>query len=84
MYAKFAARTPGIGNTAGGLLADSRSLALPGSKDCNRGSATPSDARGLQAYHCKPAPGRGKAARRGCFRVGWDRSASCPAWCLMG
>lgn len=26
MYAKFAARTPGIGNTAGGLLADSRSL----------------------------------------------------------
>src|SRR5699024_774132 len=30
------------------------SLALPGSKDCNRGSATPSDARGLQAYHCRP------------------------------
>ena len=74
MYAKFAARTPGIGNTAGGLLADSRSLALPGSKDCNRGSATPSDARGLQAYHCKPAPGRGKAARRGRLGDGSNRS----------
>ena len=34
------------GNTAGGPLARGRSLALPGSKDCNRGSATPSDARG--------------------------------------
>ena len=42
------------GNTAGGPLANGRSLALPGSKDCNRGSATPSDARGLQAYHCGP------------------------------
>ena len=103
MYAKFAARVPGIGqcrviyradavnqfgaaqgNTAGGPLANGRSLALPGSKDCNRGSATPSDARGLQAYHCKPAPGRGEAARRGCLGDGWDRSASCPAWCLMG
>ena len=72
------------GNTAGGPLANGRSLALPGSKDCNRGSATPSDARGLQAYHCKPAPGRGKAARRGRLGDGWDRSASCPAWCLMG
>ena len=65
MYAKFAARVPGIGqcrvihradavnqfgaaqgNTAGGPLANGRSLALPGSKDCNQGSATPSDARG--------------------------------------
>ena len=54
MHAKFAARVPGIGNTAGGPLANGRSLALPGSKDCNRGSATPSDARGLQAYHCGP------------------------------
>ena len=34
------------GNTAGGPLARGRSLALPGSKDCNRGSATPSDVRG--------------------------------------
>ena len=54
MYAKFAARTPGIGNTAGGLLADSRSLALPGSKDCNRGSATPSDARGRRRIIVSP------------------------------
>lgn len=43
-----------LGNTAGGPLANGHSLALPGSKDCNRGSATPSDARGLQAYHCRP------------------------------
>ena len=67
MYAKFAARVPGIGqcrviyradavnqfgaaqgNTAGGPLANGRSLALPGSKDCNQGSATPSDARGCR------------------------------------
>lgn len=51
--ATFAARTPGIGSMAGGPLANGRSLALPGSKDCNRGSATPSDARGLQVYHCR-------------------------------
>ena len=48
MHAKFAARVPGIGNTAGGPLANGRSLALPGSKDCNQGSATPSDARGCR------------------------------------
>ena len=48
MHAKFAARVPGIGNTAGGPLANGRSLALPGSKDRNRGSATPSDARGCR------------------------------------
>ena len=54
MYATFAARAPGIRNMAGEPLANGRSLALPGSKDCNRGSATPSDARGLQAYHCGP------------------------------
>ena len=46
MYATFAARAPGIRNMAGEPLANGRSLALPGSKDCNRGSATPSDARG--------------------------------------
>ena len=48
MHAKFAARVPGIGNTAGGPLANGRSLALPGSKDRNQGSATPSDARGCR------------------------------------
>ena len=46
MYATFAARAPGIRNMAGEPLANGRSLALPGSKDCNRGSATPSDVRG--------------------------------------
>ena len=54
MYAKFAARTPGIGNTAGGPLANGRSLALPGSKDCNRGSATPSDAWGRRRIIVSP------------------------------
>ena len=44
------------------------------SRDCNLGPATPSDARGLQAYHCKPAPGRGKAARRGRLGDGSNRS----------
>ncbi len=34
------------GNMTGGPLANGRSLALPGSKDCNLGSATPSDVRG--------------------------------------
>ena len=46
MYATFAARAPGIRNMAGEPLANGRSLALPGSKDCNQGSATPSDVRG--------------------------------------
>ena len=54
MHAKFAARVPGIGNTAGGPLANGRSLALPGSKDCNRGSATPSDARGRRRIIVSP------------------------------
>ena len=73
MYAKFAARVPGIGqcrviyradvvnqfgaaqgNTAGGPLANGRSLALPGSKDCNQGSATPSDARGNRCIIVSP------------------------------
>ena len=42
------------GNTAGGPLANGRSLALPGSKDCNRGSATPSDARGRRRIIVSP------------------------------
>ena len=42
------------GNTAGGPLANSRSLALPGSKDCNRGSATPSDVRGNRRIIVSP------------------------------
>ena len=48
IYAKFAARPPWHREHGRRAAGGSRSLALPGSKDRNRGSATPSDARGCR------------------------------------
>ena len=75
---------PGMGNTAGGLLAYSRSLVKGEGLMIATWARPPRLTRGAAGVSLSPAPDRRKTARRGCFRVGWDRSASCPAWCLMG
>lgn len=72
------------GNTAGGLLAHSRSLVKGEGLVIATWARPPRLTRGAAGVSLSPAPGHRKTARRGYFRVGWDRSASCPAWCLMG
>ena len=64
MYAKFAARTPGIGNTAGGLLADSRSLVKGEGLRIATWARPPRLTRGAAGVSLSPAPGFGKAACR--------------------
>lgn len=75
---------PGMGNTAGGLLAHSHSLVKGEGLMIATWARPPRLTRGAAGVSLSPAPGHRKTACRGCFWVGWNRSASCPAWCLMG
>ena len=73
MDTKFAARPPGIGNTAGGLLATAAHWLCRGLRIAT-GARPPRLTRGAAGVSLWAAPGRGKAARRGRLGDGSNRS----------